>query len=97
MNDGVLLVKFGALQQASVDIEKALKRLRSQLDQLERAAGPLVETWEGTAREAYAQRQATWRAASEDLQNILRQIKVAVDESAADYVDTERAATQLFQ
>jgi early secretory antigenic target protein ESAT-6 len=97
MNDGLLLVTFGALQQAGTDIEKALNALRSQLDQLERDAGPLVETWAGTAQEAYAQRQATWRAASEDLQNILRQIKVAMDESAADYVATERAATQRFQ
>jgi WXG100 family type VII secretion target len=96
MNDGLLLVNFGALQQASGDIEKALNTLRSQLDQLERDAGPLVETWAGEAREAYSQRQATWRAASEDLQNILRQIKIAVDESAADYVDTERAATKRF-
>lgn len=97
MNDGLLLVKFGALQQASVDIEKALTRLRNQLEQLERDAGPLVATWEGAAREAYSQRQATWRAASEDLHNILRQIQGAVDQSAADYVATERAATQRFQ
>ena len=97
MNDGTLRVNFGALRQASADIDKALSALHSQLDQLERDAGPLVATWAGAAREAYAQRQATWRAASEDLQGTLRQIKVAVDESAADYADTERAATQRFR
>ncbi|BCJ43892.1 hypothetical protein GCM10010168_66950 [Actinoplanes ianthinogenes] len=97
MNDGVLLVHFGALQQAGVDIDKALGTLRSQLDQLERDAAPLVDTWAGEAREAYAQRQATWRAASNDLEGILRQIRHAVIESAADYVATERAATQRFQ
>ncbi|MFC7529458.1 WXG100 family type VII secretion target [Actinoplanes sp. GCM10030250] len=97
MNDGLLLVNFGALRQASADIDKALITLRSQLDQLERDAGPLVATWAGQAREAYSQRQSTWRAASEDLQNILRQLKIAVDESVQDYVDTERAATRRFQ
>ena len=97
MNDGVLLVNFGALQQAGVDIDKALGTLRSQLDQLEQDAAPLVSTWAGEAREAYAQRQAKWRAASADLESILRQIKLAVDESASDYVATERAATQRFQ
>jgi early secretory antigenic target protein ESAT-6 len=97
VNDGVLLVNFNALQQAGVDIEKALGTLRTQLDQLERDAAPLVETWAGEAREAYAQRQTKWRAASADLENILRQIKGAVDESTADYVATERAATQRFQ
>ncbi|WP_436524643.1 WXG100 family type VII secretion target [Actinoplanes sp. HUAS TT8] len=97
MNDGVLLVNFGALQQAGADIDKALGTLRTQLDQLEKDAAPLVEGWAGEAREAYAQRQAKWRAASADLEGILRQIKLAVDESAADYVATERAATQRFQ
>ncbi|GIF05281.1 WXG100 family type VII secretion target [Actinoplanes siamensis] len=97
MNDGVLLVNFGALRQAGTDIDKALGTLRSQLDQLEQDAAPLVESWAGEAREAYAQRQAKWRAASADLESILRQIKVAVDESAADYVATERAAAQRFQ
>lgn len=97
MNDGVLRVDFGALQQGSADIGKALGALRAQLDQLEQDAGPLVASWSGPAREAYSRRQAVWRAASEDLQGILRQIKVAVDESAQDYLETERAATQRFR
>ena len=52
-NDGMLLVNFGALQQAGADIDKAHRALRTQLDELERAAAPLVETWEGEAQEAY--------------------------------------------
>jgi early secretory antigenic target protein ESAT-6 len=95
-NDGLLLVTFGSLEQASADIQKALQTLQSQLDQLERDAGPLVQTWDGAAQEAYSARQAKWRAASLDLQNILQNIKKAVDESAADYVATERQATQRF-
>lgn len=97
MNDGLLLVDFGALRQASADIDKALNALRSELDQLEQDAGPLVATWAGPAREAYSERQAIWRSASEDLQGILRQIKVAVDDSALDYLETERLATERFR
>jgi WXG100 family type VII secretion target len=97
MNNGMLVVNFAALQQASGDIQKALSTLESQLSQLERDAGPLVATWDGEAKEAYAQRQAKWRAASQDLQAILRDIKIAVDESAADYLSTEKANTSLFQ
>ncbi|MGX6605396.1 WXG100 family type VII secretion target [Micromonosporaceae bacterium Da 78-11] len=95
-NDGLLLVNFGSLQQASADIQKALSTLQNQLDQVERDAGPLVDTWDGEAKQAYAQRQATWRAASTDLQNILQNIKTAVDQSAEDYISTERQATQRF-
>ncbi|GGK96797.1 WXG100 family type VII secretion target [Mangrovihabitans endophyticus] len=97
MDNGLLLVNFGALQQAGADIQKALNELQSQLTQLEQDAGPLVATWEGEAMSAYQQRQARWRAASNDLSEILRNIKIAVDESAADYLDTERKATSRFQ
>ncbi|MFK3981541.1 WXG100 family type VII secretion target [Micromonospora sp. NPDC050397] len=97
MNDGVLVVSFTALQQAGADIQRALNTLDSQLGQLERDAAPLVATWSGEAKEAYEQRQASWRAASLDLKNMLRDIKVAVDDSAADYQNTERRNTSLFQ
>ncbi len=97
MNDGVLVVSFPALQQASGDIQKALNTLESQLGQLERDAAPLVASWAGEAREAYDVRQARWRSASQDLQAMLRDIKIAVDESAADYLNTEKRNTGLFQ
>jgi 6 kDa early secretory antigenic target len=97
MNDGVLVVSFPALQQASADIQKALNTLDAQLGQLERDAAPLVASWDGEAKQAYEQRQAKWRSASQDLQAMLREIKIAVDESAADYLNTEKRNTRLFQ
>jgi WXG100 family type VII secretion target len=96
-NDGMLLVNFGALQQAGADINKAISTLQSQLDQLERDAGPLVQTWNGQAQEAYQARQAKWRAAAQDLTQILQNIKGAVDHSCEDYISTEKQATQRFQ
>jgi 6 kDa early secretory antigenic target len=96
-NDGMLLVNFGALQQASADIGKAINTLQSQLDQLESDAKPLIATWNGSAQQAYAQRQAKWRAASADLHHILQNIKRAVDQSTEDYVNTEKQATSRFQ
>ena len=97
MDNGLLLVNFGALQQGSADIQRALNTLHSQLAQLERDAAPLVATWSGAAQAAYAERQRKWTTAADDLATILRNIKVAVDESAADYQDTERRATQRFE
>ena len=97
MDNGLLLVNFGALQQGSADIQRALNTLQSQLSQLERDAAPLVATWSGAAQAAYAERQRRWTAAADDLAAILRNIKVAVDESAADYQDTERRAQQRFE
>ncbi|RZU51519.1 WXG100 family type VII secretion target [Krasilnikovia cinnamomea] len=97
MDNGLLLVNFGALQQASADIQKALNELQSQLTQLEQDAKPLVASWSGAAQDAYATRQHKWQGASNDLQNILRDIQFAVQESAADYQDTERKAQHRFQ
>lgn len=97
MNDGLLVVSFPALQQASGDIQKALNTLDSQLDQLEKDAAPLVSTWQGEAQQAYEVRQARWRQASQDLSAMLRDIKMALDESAADYLSTEKKNTGLFQ
>ncbi len=97
MNDDVLVVNFPALQQASADIQRALNTLDTQLAQLERDAAPLVATWDGEARQAYDQRQSRWRAASVDLQSMLRDIKRALDDSAADYLSTEKKNTSLFQ
>ncbi|MFX0593444.1 WXG100 family type VII secretion target [Melissospora conviva] len=97
MNDGTLVINFGALQQAGADIQKALNTMDSQLRQLEQDAAPLVATWEGEAQQAYAQRQAKWQAASENLKAMLRDIKLAMDESSAEYLATERRNTQLFQ
>jgi WXG100 family type VII secretion target len=97
MSDGLLVVNFAALQQASADIQNALNTLEAQLDQLERDAAPLVSTWEGEAQQAYAVRQARWRQSQTELSNMLRDIKVALDESAADYLATEKKNTSLFQ
>ncbi|OLE28645.1 MAG: hypothetical protein AUG44_06895 [Actinobacteria bacterium 13_1_20CM_3_71_11] len=96
-NDDLLVVNVAALQKASADIQAALNTIHNQLAQLERDAAPLVAGWSGEAREAYDVRQAKWQQAAGDLSNILRDIKQAIDESAADYQRTEHRNTGLFQ
>lgn len=56
-----------------------------------------MASWTGEARQAYEQRQAKWRSASQDLQGMLRDIRLAVNDSATDYLDTEKKNTGLFQ
>lgn len=96
MNDH-LLVNFARLQETSGHIQTALATLRSQLGQLERDAAPLVQTWSGDAKQAYEQRQQTWRQASAELAEILGGIKHALDESVADYQQTEQHNANLFR
>jgi WXG100 family type VII secretion target len=96
-NDDLLVVNVAALQKASADIQGALNTIHNQLAQLERDAAPLVAGWSGEAREAYDVRQSKWQQAAGDLSAILRDIKQAIDESAADYQRTEHRNTGLFQ
>jgi 6 kDa early secretory antigenic target len=95
MND-ILRVEFGALQHAGDSITGALRALQGQLDQLERDAAPLVATWQGDAQQAYQLRQVRWRDAADHLSLMLRDIKRALDESAADYLRTESQNSALF-
>ncbi|AGL13951.1 WXG100 family type VII secretion target [Actinoplanes sp. N902-109] len=96
MTDGLLKVNFGTLAQAGADIQKAVSEMEQKLADLDAAARPLVSTWEGSAQDAYAARQARWTQASTDLKNILHSIKVAVDQAAQDYATTEANATKRF-
>jgi WXG100 family type VII secretion target len=92
----ILVVDFAALAQASTDIQQALIVLQRELAQLEQDAGPLVNTWDGAARAAYDAHQASWRSAAANLTQMLAGIQRAIDESAADYLATERQNVRMF-
>lgn len=92
----MLRVDFAALQQGVADIQKGLNTLENQLAELERDAGPLVASWEGEAKQQYDDRQRRWTQASVHLQGILREIKGALEASAASYLETEQKAAQRF-
>ncbi len=93
---GHLVVNFVRLAETSEHIQGAIATLHAQLDQLETAAGPLVQTWSGEAQLAYGERQKIWRDAAGDLARMLQGIKRALDESMIDYKGTERTNVGLF-
>ncbi len=96
MNDGMLVVNFAALSQASADITNALSKLEADLAQLEQDGNRLMSTWDGTAQRAYHERQTAWRNAADDLSAILLRIRGALNDSTSDYMNTEKKATNLF-
>ncbi|MDT4989687.1 MAG: 6 kDa early secretory antigenic target [Micromonosporaceae bacterium] len=91
-----LLVNFGQLQAAAGHIDTAISALHTGLGDLENEAKPLVGTWAGDAQTAYAQRQQQWTRAAQDLTSILQSIKKALEESTTEYIQTEKANTNLF-
>jgi WXG100 family type VII secretion target len=91
-----LVVDFAAMHQAAADIQVAINKLTSDLEQLDADAKPLVSTWVGDAQQAYYQRQATWTNAATDLSNMLRNIQKALVDSTSDYHTTEMTNKNLF-
>jgi 6 kDa early secretory antigenic target len=97
MPDGRLVVKFAELQAAVSQIDNALNKIQSDLDELERSAAPLVNNWSGDARAQYQARQQKWSSAATELSEILRDIRSAVQQSATDYESAERTNAARFQ
>ena len=97
MADGKIVINFGSLGQAAQDINNAINTMESELSNCESAAQPLVSTWEGAAQEAYGVRQTKWRSAAGDLTQMLRDIKAAVEDSAANFQQAEDRNRALFE
>lgn len=91
-----LVVDFAAMHQAAADIQSAINKLSSDLEQLDADAKPLVSTWAGDAQAAYYQRQQIWTTAANDLSQMLRDIQKALVDSTSDYHSTETTNKNLF-
>ncbi|WP_238017384.1 WXG100 family type VII secretion target [Dactylosporangium sp. AC04546] len=94
--DDMLVVNFGAMEHAGQSIQTALNTLNARLDEVSQLGRRLTSGWQGEAREAYAARQAGWERAGNDLALMLKDIKLALDESMQRYLETEHRNRQLF-
>jgi 6 kDa early secretory antigenic target len=95
--DHEILIDFAALASAGDHITHAIAAVEQQLTAVEQAAAPLVATWAGAAKQAYADRQAAWRRAADDLTNVLRRVGSAVAQTAEDFAETERRNARRFE
>ena len=71
-------------------------KLESKLADLNRDGAVLRASWEGSAQQAYDERQRRWTTAADDLKIILADIKKAVAEANEGYVTTESNAAKRF-
>jgi ESAT-6 family protein len=92
-----IVVDFAAFAGAGDHIRTAIEAMHQQLSAVERAAEPLVATWQGEAKQAYLTRQAAWRRAAQDLTAVLQQIHRGVEETALDFAETERRNARRFE
>ncbi|RAV32505.1 WXG100 family type VII secretion target [Corynebacterium heidelbergense] len=72
---------FGAVGQAAEDINATTNNINGLLDNLKADLKPLVSEWEGSSAEAYNAAQRKWDQSAADLNDVLRQVGMAVREA----------------
>ena len=97
MSGDRIVINFGSLAQAAADIQNAMSTMESELSACEQAGAQLVSSWEGEAQAAYGIRQQRWRQAAGDLSQMLRDIRVAVEDSASNFQQAEDKNRALFE
>lgn len=91
MSDGRIQVTFGELENARGSIQTTWSNITRELEDLKRFLAPMVETWTGEASTAYQAQQAKWDRASQDLNQVLNQIGVALGTSNENFQAAENA------
>ncbi|SDY64859.1 WXG100 family type VII secretion target [Amycolatopsis xylanica] len=95
MPDGIV-VDYATIHAAADDCQKTGGELQAQFDQLKQDLAPLINSWEGAAREAYGAAQKAWDDSFEDLKQVLAQIAAVLPQLADGYQGTESGVEQLF-
>lgn len=88
---GAIKVTFGEIANAQQSVSATSQQINAQLDDLKRSLQPMVTTWQGQAQEDYLAKQRQWDTAAADLNQVLRQISVALGHANDGYQQTERA------
>lgn len=83
---------FGAISTTSADIQSTAARINTMLADLKSLIQPMVSTWEGESATAYAQAQAKWDEAAEDLNVVLGTIAKTVANGNDRMSDVNRRA-----
>lgn len=89
-------VNFGSLEAGQAGIMKTHGNLKATLEQLEADLQPMLQTWDGTAREAYYQCKKEWDSAAEQMAQTLAQIGTTVGNAHSNYTQAEQTATNTW-
>jgi WXG100 family type VII secretion target len=92
----VLQVNYGSLDGAVTALETAKGLLLQQISDLESKMKPMLNSWDGAAREAYVPLQTKWSTAASDLSDDIHALKTAVHDSNGFYQQNEQATLRMF-
>lgn len=89
-------VNFGSLEAGQAGIKNTHGQLVTTLDELESNLQPMLQTWDGQAREAYYQCKQEWDNAAAQMAQTLEQIGTAVGTAQQNYRQAETTATNTW-
>jgi WXG100 family type VII secretion target len=91
-----LHTNFAAVEQAAMDINTTMSRLDAELEALAVSLRPMVDSWDGSAQQAFRERQGRWTKAADSIQRILLDWKLKTQQAHARSVETEDHNTRLY-
>ena len=96
MTSGDFRVTPQLLQQTSTDMRAQAAELLSQLESFNKDVQARSATWEGAAKESYAQKHGEWTAGMHQMQQALDAFAGLVDQLAGNYVVTDNTGARTF-
>jgi WXG100 family type VII secretion target len=94
--DGHILVTFAAVNEGAADADTIAAQIEQQLADLKAYVAPLVSSWQGQASGNYHALQQQWDTSATDLNQVLRQIAMALRTAEQNYQATESTNSSIF-
>jgi early secretory antigenic target protein ESAT-6 len=96
MPSGEIKVDYNTIHTAAEDCNTTTKELERLFGDLKNDLNPLINTWDGNAKESYLNAQKQWDDKFDDLKQVLAQIAIVLPQIADGYQGTESGVEQLF-
>ena len=96
MNGGDFRVSPQVLQQVSAELRSQAAALLNHLEEFNNDVDARSATWEGAAKESYAQKHGEWTAGMHQMQQALDAFAGLVDQLAGNYVVTDNTGARTF-
>ena len=85
----VIKVNSAQMQALVSNMQAGVNELRNMLADMDSRLGPLRDSWEGSAREAYQTAQREWNTQIDDMNRLLQEVSAAVQASNENYMAGE--------
>jgi WXG100 family type VII secretion target len=93
---GEIHVPLDALQSGQAGIERSYGALQATLEQLNADLEPMIESWTGSAREAYIVQKKNWNDGADALAQVLHNIARSLGDARDNYHATDQATKQIW-